>query len=213
MLSNDQSFMNADIQYLIEVYVQLFAASSPIAAMAMFIGVTADYTPQERWETSRMACHVSLGILLVCALFGSHLLDLVGITMDAFRIAGGIVMGIMGIALIKFESSSEEGASSSEKKHADITITPLAFPIIAGPGAISSLMIVKSEAANTTQSCYAYLGVLLIMATYYIFSYFTSLSSKWLHPTFLKISSKLCGLVVLAMAAQFLAIGLCGFMK
>ncbi len=203
--------MDSNIQFLMEMYAKMFAASSPIAAMAMAISMTPFCNPQERWQITRKACHVSLGILLACALFGSHLLDLFGLEMNAFKIAGGIVMGMMGFDLLKCDFSKADG-SNNQSSLKDIIVTPLAFPIISGPGAISSLIITKSEACNQVQSCLAYVAVALIMATFYFLFYLTSVGSKWLTPAFIQITSKLCGLIVLAMSAQFFAYGILGFL-
>jgi len=205
-------FMSTDVLFLCEMYAKLFAASSPIAAMAMFIAMTPNSTPKERWELSLKASHVSFGILLLCAFFGTKLLDFMGVEMNAFRIAGGIVMGLMGIDII--HSSTDDSTSgnigiSPEK----IIVTPLAFPIISGPGAISSLMITKSDAVNAMQHVYSYVALTALMLTFYAFFYITAFSSRWLKPSLVQISTKLCGLIVLAMAAQFISSGVLGFIK
>ena len=120
-------------------------------------------------------------------------------------------MGMMGFDLLKCDFSKADG-SNNQSSLKDIIVTPLAFPIISGPGAISSLIITKSEACNQVQSCLAYVAVALIMATFYFLFYLTSVGSKWLTPAFIQITSKLCGLIVLAMSAQFFAYGILGFL-
>ena len=204
--------MSADVLFLCEMYAKLFAASSPIAAMAMFIAMTPNSTPQERWKLSLKASHVSFGILLLCAFFGTKLLDFMGVEMNAFRIAGGIVMGLMGIDMIRSstEDNANENTGISPEK---IVVTPLAFPIISGPGAISSLMITKSDAVNAMQHFYSYVALTALMVTFYVFFYITAFSSRWLKPSLVQISTKLCGLIVLAMAAQFISSGILGFIK
>ncbi len=203
--------MNADVLYLIEMYAKLFAASSPIAAMAMLIAMTPGYTPKERWQLSIKAINVSFGILLACAFFGPSLLDFMGVDMNAFRIAGGIIMGLMGLDMIRSQISDETTSSNKQQSRLDITVTPLAFPIISGPGAISSLMIAKSDAINSIQNVYAYVALVLLMLTFYSGFYITAFSSKWLTKSVVQISTKLCGLIVVAMAAQFIAGGIAGF--
>ena len=204
--------MNADVLFLLEMYAKLFAASAPIAAMAMFIGMTPGYTPKERWQLSLRATHISFCILILCAFFGNRLLEFMGVEMDAFRIAGGLVMGLLGLDMIRTQIECD-AAVADPKSRPDITVTPLAFPVISGPGAISSLMISKSDAINATQHFYAYIALSLLMLTFYGFFYITAYSSKWLKPSVVQISTKLCGLIVLAMAAQFVASGIFGFVK
>ena len=204
--------MSSDTLYLVELYAKLFAASAPIAVMAIFIGMTPGYSPKERWQTSLKASHVSFGILLLCAFFGVKLLNFMGVDMNAFRIAGGLVMGLVALDMIR-KQMSVGGDECGGGERPDIIVTPLAFPIISGPGAISSLMIAKSEAINSVQNGYAYIALVLLMLTFYILFYITSFCSKWLKPALVQITTKLCGLIVLAMAAQFVANGFLGFLK
>ena len=203
--------MNTDVLYLLEMYAKLFAASSPIAAMAMFIAMTPGYTPKERWQTSLKATNISLGILLACAFFGESLLDFMGINMNAFRIAGGTIMALIGLDMIRSQISAEAAENTSKSNRPDITVTPLAFPVISGPGAISSLMIGKSDAINTLQNFYAYVALILLMLTFYGGFYVTAFSSKWLTKSVVQISTKLFGLIILALGVQFLAGGIIGF--
>ena len=135
-----------------------------------------------------------------------------GVEMDAFRIAGGLVMGLLGLDMIRTQIDCD-AATADPKNRPDITVTPLAFPIISGPGAISSLMIAKSDAVTSMQHFYAYIALTALMLTFYGFFYITAYSSKWLKPSIVQISTKLCGLIVLAMAAQFVANGIFGFVK
>lgn len=203
--------MSTDVLYLIEVYAKLFAASSPIAAMAMFIAMTPSYSPKERWQLALKATNISLGILFTCAFFGTSLLDFMGVDMNAFRIAGGVIMGLMGIDMIRSQIGDETSKKASKVNRPDITVTPLAFPIISGPGAISSLMIAKNDAINSIQNAYTYVALVLLMLTFYGGFYITAFSSKWLTKSVVQISTKLCGLIVVAMAAQFIAGGIAGF--
>jgi multiple antibiotic resistance protein len=208
--------MSEDVKYMIEMYAKMFAASSPIAAVALYISITPSNAPKERWRVACKACHVAFGLLLTCAFFGVRLLDLLGVDMNAFRIAGGLVLGMIGFDLLKCEFSDENTADSEQKgrtRTKDIIVTPLAFPIIVGPGAISSLMILKNDACNNLQTFFAYINVVLLMLTFYGLFYLGSVCSKLLSPAFIQISARLCGLIVLAMAAQFLASGTIGFFK
>ena len=202
---------SVNIQFFFEIYAKLFAASSPLAAAAMFIAITPAYTSKERWRIALNAINVSFFILLLCAFLGDSLLEFMGVNMDAFRVAGGIVMSLIGIDMIR--SQPDDVSTNKINTKQDITITPLAFPIISGPGAISSLMIGKSEACNSIQVFYAYLGLVAIMVTFYVLFYIASFSSKWLKPSLVQISAKLCGLILLAMAAQFFVSGVLGFLK
>lgn len=201
--------MNSDTLYFLELFGKLFASSAPIAVMAIFIAMTPSYTPKERWKTAFKASNVSLGILLLCAIFGNRLLELLGVDMNAFRIAGGFVLGSIGLDMIRSGNEEKKGREAAPRR--DIIVTPLAFPIISGPGAISALMITKSEAINQTQELYAYGALFALIALFYVLFFLTSFFSKWLTPAFINITTKLFGLVVVAMSVQFIASGILGF--
>lgn len=203
--------MNSDTLYFVELFGKLFASSAPIAVMAIFLAMTPGYTPKERWKTAFKASNVSLGILLLCALFGNRLLELLGVDMNAFRIAGGLVLGFIGLDMVQSSNNEEKKEKGAPPPRRDIVVTPLAFPVISGPGAISALMITKSEATNQTQELYAYGSLFALMALFYVLFFLVSFCSKWLTPAFINITTKLFGLVVVAMSVQFIASGILGF--
>ena len=204
--------MSEDVLYLIETYAKIFAAGSPVAAAAMIIAMTPQSTPKERWAISVRATNVSTCLMLLAAFFGTKILFIMGVDMNAFRIAGGIVLGLVGLDMLR---SQGDEASKIEKGKTieDMIVSPLAFPIISGPGAISSMMIAKSEAINTVQNVYAYVALAALMATYYGCFYMGAFCSKWLKPSLAQISTKLCGLFILAVAAQFFTVGVLNFVK
>lgn len=196
----------------LEIYARLFAASAPIAVMAIFIGMTPGYSPKERWQLAFRATSIALVLLLLSAFFGIQLLNFLGVDMNAFRVAGGLVLALIGLDMVRSEISIEEGKVENVQRP-DITVTPLAFPIISGPGAISTLMIAKSEATTSSEHLCSYVAAFAIALTFYILFYITSFFSKLLKPAFIKISTKLFGLIVLAIGAQFLISGCLGFWK
>ena len=209
--------MHENIKYLVETYTKIFLASSPIAVMALYVTMTPKYTPKERWVTSKSACHFAFALLLICGFFGDSLLEFIGIQMNSFRVAGGLILALIAFELLRSNEpdqlTDDEMKDFKHTKKSDIIITPLAFPLILGPGAISSTMIAKGEAVNTVQTLFAYVDIVLIMLTFYLMFYITSFGSKWLSPTVIRISSRLSGLVLLGLAFEFILAGLKGFFR
>ena len=198
--------------YFLKMYAQLFAASAPIAVMAIFIGMTPDYSAKERWQLALRSTNIAFVLLLLSAFFGIQLLNFLGVGMNAFRVAGGFVLALIGLDMVRSEISIKKG-QIQHTHHQDIAVTPLAFPMIAGPGAISTLMIAKSEATTSSEHLCSYAAAFAIALTFYVLFYITSFFSKLLKPAFVKISTKLFGLIVLAIGAQFLISGFLGFWK
>lgn len=202
--------MNDDLRYFLSLYVKVFATCSPPLTAVLFIGMTSVYTPQERWRIACKGLSVASALLLLAVAFGNCVLDIIGVQMQAFQISAGLLLGKLGwdmLHVVCFEGKMTDSLSSKK----DISITPLAFPTIVGPGAISSIMVGKADAANVTQQVYAYAVGVLIMLTFFGFFYLACFCSKWLRPAFIIIFTKLSGLVVLTVAAQFILSGVFGF--
>ncbi len=192
------------MHFLLKTYSLFFIASAPLIYVALFVAMTPHYTPQQRWELSRKACHIALLILLITAFFGIKLLKLLDINIDAFRIAGGIVIGRMGLQMLKNIPQTLQTLSET------MIIVPLAFPMISGPGAISSLLIAQANTKNSIESFWVFLAILLIMATFYGLFFIAAWSSKFLNHYTLFFLFKLSSIILLALSADFIIQGILG---
>lgn len=189
------------MHFLIKTYSLFFVASAPLIYVALFVAMTPHYTPQQRWELSRKACHIALLLLLMTAIFGIKLLNLLGINIDAFRIAGGIVIGRMGLQMLKNIPQTSQTFSES------MLIVPLAFPMISGPGAISSVLIAQANTTTSLESFWVFLAILLIMATFYSLFFIAAWSSKFLSHYTLLLLFKLSSIILLALSVDFIIQG------
>ena len=189
------------MHFLIKTYSLFFVASAPLIYVALFVAMTPHHTPQKRWELSRKACHIALLILLMTAIFGIKLLNLLGVNVDAFRIAGGIVIGRMGLQMLKNIPQTSQTFSES------MLIVPLAFPMISGPGAISSVLIAQANATTSLESFWVFLAILLIMATFYGLFFIAAWSSKFLSHYTLLLLFKLSSIILLALSVDFIIQG------
>jgi len=189
------------MHFLIKTYSLFFVASAPLIYVALFVAMTPHHTPQQRWELSRKACHIALLLLLMTAFFGIKLLNLLSVNVDAFRIAGGIVIGRMGLQMLKNIPQTSQTFSES------MLIVPLAFPMISGPGAISSVLIAQANAITSLESFWVFLAILLIMATFYILFFIAAWSSKFLNHYTLLLLFKLSSIILLALSVDFIIQG------
>lgn len=203
------------ISFMIHVIVSLFAVSNPIGNVPLFITLTEGYSEKERSQTAKKAIVVSFMILIAFLLAGRLIFKLFGIDIHALRIAGGIF--IFGIAynLLNAKEShvqnphSDEKAESKEK--ADVSVTPLAIPIIAGPGTIATVMSLTPGSHQVTLHLLAILiGIVVVLAmTYYAFHYSSFIMRK-MGKTEMNVVTRLMGLILAVVAVEMIGAGIKG---
>ena len=205
--------VGGDVSYLVALYCKLFVTCSPPITVALYLGMTQGYTAEERWETARKGLRIAAGILLATLVCGSWILEMVGVAMDGFRIAGGLILCRIAWTMLysNVEVVKETGGEKKVKRE-DISVVPLAFPTIVGAGTISSTLICKAGATNGKELFYVWLAAGLIMLTFYLFFYLICFFSRWFKPAFVSIFAKLSGLLLLAMSVQLVVCGVFGFL-
>jgi multiple antibiotic resistance protein len=188
-----------------------FAIVNPFATIPVFISLTVNYLPKERNKVARGTA-VSVFIILVIAFFfGGTLLEFLGISVASFRIAGGILILLTAFSMLqaRLSSTKQTGDESSESQEKEnIAVIPLAMPLLAGPGAIS-LMIIASTRTQTIIDDLAVVGSVLMIAilTWLILSTANKIA-KVLGTTGMNISTRFMGLLLAAIAIEFIVAGL-----
>jgi len=194
-------------------FSSLFVIVDPVAAVPAFVAMTSHDTVAQRLRMARVACLAMVGLLTGFALVGQTLFNLLGITLPAIQVAGALVLLLVALDMLRAQRSAvqetaEETAAGSRKE--DIAITPLAVPMLAGPAAISTVILLEAQAAT-----WAHRGMLLAclvlvgLASYIIFA-LGATGAKWLSPIADRIITRLMGLLLAALAVQFLFNGLKG---
>jgi multiple antibiotic resistance protein len=165
-------------------------------------------------RTARVACATTAAVLLIFSFAGSLIFRIFGITLAAFQIAASIILLIIALDMLRVQRSrvketSEETQAGSEKD--DIAITPLAIPMLAGPGAISTILLLQNEAKTAAQHV-ALSGCILgvALATYLVF-HLAVRGARWLSPIAMSIAIRIMGLLLSAVAIQFLLDGIKAF--
>jgi len=188
----------------------LFAIINPLAAVPTFFAMTPDNTEAERLKMARTACLTATGVLILFAATGNALFSVFGITIAAFQMAGGLLLLLVSLDNLRARRSGvheteEEKAEGAAK--ADVSITPLAIPMLAGPGAITTAILLESKAKNLF-----YDGILLLLfvlvglASYLILRVAVKKASR-INPIVMNITTRLMGLMLAATAAQFIIDG------
>jgi multiple antibiotic resistance protein len=162
---------------------------------------------------ARTACLVVVGILMGFALIGQWLFTLLGISLPAIQVAGALVLLLVALDMLRAQRSpvqetAEETAAGATKD--DIAITPLAVPMLAGPAAISTVILLEAQAASWAHRGVLLACVVLVGLASYITLALGASGAKWMSPLAEKIITRLMGLLLAALAVQFLFNGLKG---
>lgn len=201
-------------EYILLAASSLFVIADPLAAVPAFIAMTPNDTPAERVRMAKLASLVMAGVLLVFAFAGKWIFKFLGITMPAFQIAASIVLLLVALDMLKAQRSrvsetTEETAAGTEKS--DIAVTPLAIPMLAGPGAISTVILLQSEASGAGSFWFsaALCGCILAVSfASYVILRTAAHGAKWLSPIAMRISTRIMGLLLAAVAIQFMINGI-----
>jgi len=194
-------------EYIFLASSSLFVIVDPLATVPAFLAMTPTDTPAQRIRMARLACCVMAGVLIVFAAAGQLIFKFLGITMPAFQIAASIVLLLVALDMLRAQRSrvretSEETAAGTEKT--DIAITPLAIPMLAGPGAISTAILLHNQANTVAQEVALYFCILLISLTSYIILRISAGGARWLSPIAMNITVRIMGLLLAAVAVQFM---------
>jgi multiple antibiotic resistance protein len=194
-------------EYILLATSSLFAIVDPIATVPAFIAMTPRETPEQRIRMAKIACTTAAVVLVVFTLTGKWIFKVLGITLPAFQMAGSIVLLLVALDMLRatrspvLETSEEVDAGMAKE---DIAITPLAVPMLAGPGAITTAILLNNRAENLEQKISLHLCILAVLAISYGVFRLSAYGGKWLNPIALKITTRIMGLLLAAISMQFL---------
>lgn len=186
-----------------------FATIGPIDVAAMFAALTADNTPAQRRGIALKGTLLATGTLLLFAFLGEPLLEHLGISLAALRTAGGVLLLLIGIDMVFARSSGSTSTTSDEAKEAelkkDISVFPLATPLIAGPGAMgAAVLLIANTEGDIVLKGIVLLSMLAVLALQLLLLLGASQVSKVLGVTGLNVISRVFGVLLSALAVQFI---------
>lgn len=194
-------------EYILLAGSSLFVIVDPLATAPAFLAMTPNDTPEQRLRTAKVACGTTAAVLLVFSVAGSTVFKILGITMQAFQIAASIVLLLIALDMLRVQRSRvqetrEEKQAGTEK--AEIAVTPLAIPMLAGPGAISTTILLQNEAHTIAQHVALYCCILAVAAASYLVFRLAVRGARWLTPIAMSIAIRVMGLLLAAIAVQFM---------
>ncbi len=197
-----------DSAALISAFVTLFVVMDPIGLAPLFVALTKGADAASRRSVALRACAVGLGILAMFGLFGESVLSFTGISMPAFRIAGGILLFLTALEML-FERRSAR--RKGQKSNADDpSVFPLATPLIAGPGAIASMILLTDQAGDALGQVMVYLVLTAVVGLVLLFFLASGLIERALGPTGINVVTRLLGMLLAALSVQFVLDGFRG---
>ena len=201
-----------DFDIILNAFVTLFVTIDPPGLAPIFLALTAGMNRTERYSVALRGVIIAFGVLVAFALFGIVVLDTMGITIHAFRVAGGLLLFYIAFEMV-FEKRQERHEKSSRtaitKDHiANIAAFPLAIPLIAGPGAISATILLATDLGHDWQPMLLLLGVIVLVLLLVLVAFVAAeFIDKYLGTTGRTILTRLLGVLLAALAVQFVADG------
>ncbi len=193
-----------------KIFISLFAIIDPIGIIPIIIAFTAGMTAQKRERVGRMASLSVLVILLSALLLGEAILEFFGISIHSFRTAGGILLLLMSITMLIGNKPTLTPDDTDGDATSSVAIVPLSTPLLAGPGAISTVILDAHK--GTSAGHYGVMALVLVALSLTV--WFTFLIAPWVSQRLGKIGSnivtRLMGLLLAAIAVEFMAGGLRG---
>lgn len=205
------------MELFIYVFAALFSVINPLGAVPIFVGLTSDDTKAER---SRISLWTSINvfiILIISFFIGEYVLKFFGISIDALRIAGGMIIASSGFSLLTGKFSKRRGVNkkveSDAQQRNDIALTPLSIPMLAGPGSISLLIAFYQDYAEFSEkaiTCGAILAVCVVIFAVLKSAHYLS---RILGASGIVAISRIIGFIVIAIGVQYISSSVVNIMK
>lgn len=201
-----------DWKSLLYSFVTFMVVLDPVGTAAVFSALTPDMTSKQRRLTAEKAVMLSALILIAFAFAGAKLLAAMGVSLAAFRIAGGLMLFFLAIDMVfarpsGFRSQTADENREAEERH-DITVFPLAFPLIAGPGAMTTVVLLMGSAKGNFLQITGVLSVMFaVLLIVLLLLYAASWVRKALGVTGSNVITRVLGIILAALAVQFVLDG------
>lgn len=186
-----------------------FTLINPLGTMPVFMSMTAQLTVEDRNKTVKKASIASLITILAFAFTGQLLFKFFGISVDSFRVVGGVIFFVMGMDMLQARLGQVKIRDAEVKSYiTDISITPLAIPMICGPGAITNAIVLMEDADTLAKKIVLIGSIVLIMLLTYLILLSSSRLIRLLGQTGINVMMRIMGLIVMVIAVEFFFSGL-----
>jgi multiple antibiotic resistance protein len=192
-----------DLTLLGQVFITVLVIMDPLGNVPLFLSLTRRDSEARRRRAALQAVVVAGSVILVFALFGQSILGLLGISLEALQIAGGLLLVLIALDLLRPEHGAEEEAAAG----GNIALVPLGTPLLAGPGAIAATMLAMRGADAPGELLSVVLALVAVLVVVYLSMRYASLVGRVLRENGIDLVSRVMGLLVAAIAVQLIASG------
>ena len=201
--------MNEILAFGLLAFTSFFTLINPLGVMPIFMTMTADLDQEHRTSIAKKASIISFGSIILFSLSGQLLINFFGISVNSFKIVGGVIFFLMGMDMLQARLTRVKIKNSEVKTYVnDISITPLSIPLICGPGAITNAIVLMDEANSIFQQGILLFAVFVVMVLTYIILFSSSSILKVIGETGNNVLMRLMGLIVMVIAVEFFFSGL-----
>lgn len=198
------------MEIFLYVFAALFSVINPLGTVPIFVGLTTEETNRERNQTALLTSVNVVVILIISFFAGTYLLDFFGISLNALRIAGGMIIVTSGFALLTGSFSKHKGMKNKRvKKDLDkrekFSLTPLAIPMLAGPGSISLLITFNQEYQEWSEMAFVILAVIAVGIATLLILRSSHYISKILGASGINAISRIVGFIVISIGVEYIS--------
>jgi multiple antibiotic resistance protein len=196
------------MEIIFATFTALFSVVNPFGAMPVFLTLTKDDTPKHRTEQALWACIYMVFILAIFFAAGQYILNFFGIRIHDLRIAGGLMIMKAGFDLLSTKSEPgkkvQKGVLEEGITKEDISFTPLAMPMLSGPGAIAVSISMYTTALSIWDMVLIFIAILLVAISSFIILYFSNRLTRYLGKAGLSALSRIIGFIILSIGVNFI---------
>jgi multiple antibiotic resistance protein len=203
--------LNPELSFFITSFISLFVIIDPSANVFPYLALSASYSREAARDLAWRACLYSFFILASFIVIGRLILEFLGISLPAFQIAGGVILFRIALDMLQGRGHFDRLDTSSSLNVADyrdVALTPLAVPLLSGPGAISTILVLTSRAQTRLEDLLILLSLTIIMVITYVLFRFAEQFLGLLKESGLRLLTRLMGLILAALAVEFVLQGI-----
>lgn len=202
--------MESYLSFALLCFTSFITLMNPLGIMPVFMSMTSGLSDDERKITAQKANLVAFLTLVAFSFSGQLLFQFFGISVDSFRMVGGIIFFMMGYDMLQARLSKVKLSKSAARKEyvSDISITPLAIPMICGPGAITNSIVLMADSETAVHKAILISTIFIVCLISFFVLWGSTKISKWIGETGNKVMMRLMGLIVMVIAVEFFFSGL-----
>lgn len=205
------TYLSSPTSLMIAAFSSIISVANPLAAMPVFISLTEYNSDLERAAIAKKSSFYMFGILLTFLLLGTYIMSFFGISLPGIRIAGGLIILRAAYAMLNPDHSERkisEEAQEAAKEKEDVSFSPMAMPMLSGPGSIAVVIGLASQAEGIMDLMIMSVAIVLVAIISYVVLRVAPFSAKYIGPTGMNAITRMMGFIAMAIGVQFILNGI-----